>query len=220
MDSYKSRPSLQQYADKFNIMIVGDIGVGKTQLLTKYGVVDDTAFPSSKSVIPNNHGVKQYNKEYEYENKIYLFKIWDMVYKDKFDKSAKVFYKKADFIILVCAINNRNSFLNLNKWIEDVKLNTSFNFSNMALISNKTDLIDEREVGLNEIRQKAEELEIDYFETSSNTGEGIKEAFDKIFLSIINTVYKQPQEQFDTDSHRDGGGHHRLPVDDGSQYHS
>ena len=162
MDSYKSRPSLQQYADKFNIMIVGDIGVGKTQLLTKYGVVDD-------------------------------------VYKDKFDKSAKVFYKKADFIILVCAINNRNSFLNLNKWIEDVKLNTSFNFSNMALISNKTDLIDEREVGLNEIRQKAEELEIDYFETSSNTGEGIKEAFDKIFLSIINTVYKQPQEQFETD---------------------
>ena len=199
MDSYKSRPSLQQYADKFNIMIGGDIGVGKTQLLTKYGVVDDSAFPSSKSVIPNNHGVKQYNKEYEYDNKIYLFKIWDMVYKDKFDKSAKVFYKKADFIILVCAINNRNSFLNLNKWIEDVKLNTSFNFSNMALISNKTDLIDEREVGLNEIRQKAEELEIDYFETSSNTGEGIKEAFDKIFLSIINTVYKQPQEQFDTD---------------------
>ena len=199
MDSNKSRPSLQQYADKFNIMIIGDVGVGKTQLLTKYGLVDETAIPSSKSVIPNNHGVKQYNKEYEYENKLFLFKIWDMVYKDKFDKSSKVFYKKADFIILVCSINNRNSFLNLNKWIEDVQINTSFNFSNMALISNKIDLIDEREVGLNEIRQKAEELNIDYFETSSNTGEGIKEAFDKIFLTVIKTVYQQPQEQFDTD---------------------
>jgi small GTP-binding protein len=197
--SNKSRPSIQQYADKFNIMIVGDNGVGKSKLLTKYGLVDETALPSSKSVIPSDHGVKQYNKEFEYNNKLFLFKIWDILYKEKFEKSAKIFYKKADFIILVCAINNRNSFLNLNKYIEDVKINISYNFNNMAIISNKIDLIDENQVGLNEIRQKAEELEIECYETSSNTGEGIKDAFEKIFLKIISTVYQQPDEQFETD---------------------
>jgi small GTP-binding protein len=197
--SFKSRPSIQQYADKFNIMIVGDNGVGKSKLLTKYGLVDETALPSSKSVIPSDHGVKQYTKEFEYNNKLFLFKIWDILYKEKFEKSAKIFYKKADFIILVCAINSRNSFLNLNKYIEDVKINISYNFNHMAIISNKIDLIDESQVGLNEIRQKAEELEIECYETSSNTGEGIKEAFEKIFLKIINTVYQQPEEQFETD---------------------
>ena len=140
-----SKPYL--YSDKFNVMIIGDDKVGKTSILKKFGNINEEE--ESKFT-----RVENYNKEFKYKDEIYLFRLWDTVSKDKFNSISKAFYQKADCIILICAINDRESFLNINKWVDNIKNNIELENIEMILIGNKCDLEDERQVGLDEIVKK------------------------------------------------------------------
>lgn len=187
-----SRPSLPAIADKFNVMIIGDDNVGKTSILERYGT---GIFQTEHK---KTHGIRDYNKEYTLNEKVYLFKLWDTAGQEKFIKSSKAFYKKADCIMIVCAINNKESFTNVTKWIKNIDENSEINSIHIILISNKCDLEDERQVGLDEIRQKAEELQIEYYETSALTGYGIDDSFQAIFKKAINEVYKNDVKDIDS----------------------
>ena len=176
-----SKPYL--YSDKFNVMIIGDDKVGKTSILKKFGNINEEE--ESKFT-----RVENYNKEFKYKDEIYLFRLWDTVSKDKFNSISKAFYQKADCIILICAINDRESFLNINKWIDNIKNNIELEHIEMILIGNKCDLEDERQVGLDEIVKKGEDFKIESFETSAKTGEGVGDAFETLFTKVLKKVYQ------------------------------
>ena len=171
------------YSDKFNVMIIGDDKVGKTSILKKFGNINE----EEKSKFTR---VENYNKEFKYKDNIYLFRLWDTVSKDKFNSISKAFYQKADCIILICAINDRESFLNINKWIDNIKNNIELEHIEMILIGNKCDLEDERQVGLDEIVKKGEDFKIESFETSAKTGEGVGDAFETLFTKVLKKVYQ------------------------------
>ena len=116
--------------------------------------------------------------------------MWDSVSKNKFNSISKEFYQKADCIILICAINDRESFLNINKWINNINNNIDIDNIEMILIGNKCDLEDETQVGLDEIVKKNEELKIECFETSLITGEGIEESFETLFTKFLKKFDK------------------------------
>ncbi len=172
------------YSDKFNVMIIGDDKVGKTSILKKFGNINE----EEKSKFTR---VENYNKEFKYKDNIYLFRLWDTVSKDKFNSISKAFYQKADCIILICAINDRESFLNINKWIDNIKNNIELEHIEMILIGNKCDLEDERQVGLDEIVKKGEDFKIESFETSAKTGEGVGDAFETLFTKVLKKVYQK-----------------------------
>lgn len=65
----------------------------------------------------------------------------------------------------------------------------------LVILSNKVDLEDERQVGLDEIRQKVEELKFEYYETSALSGYGINEAFNAIFKNVVCGVYKEDNKE-------------------------
>ena len=176
-----SKPYL--YSDKFNVMIIGDDKVGKTSILKKFGNINEEE--ESKFT-----RVENYNKEFKYKDEIYLFRLWDTVSKDKFNSISKAFYQKADCIILICAINDRESFLNINKWVDNIKNNIELEHIEMILIGNKCDLEDERQVGLDEIVKKGEDFKIESFETSAKTGEGVGDAFETLFTKVLKKVYQ------------------------------
>ena len=172
------------YSDKFNVMIIGDDKVGKTSILKKFGNINE----EEKSKFTR---VENYNKEFKYKDNIYLFRLWDTVSKDKFNSISKAFYQKADCIILICAINDRESFLNINKWVDNIKNNIELEHIEMILIGNKCDLEDERQVGLDEIVKKGEDFKIESFETSAKTGEGVEDAFETLFTKVLKKVYQK-----------------------------
>ena len=172
------------YSDKFNVMIIGDDKVGKTSILKKFGNINEEE--ESKFT-----RVENYNKEFKYKDNIYLFRLWDTVSKDKFNSISKAFYQKADCIILICAINDRESFLNINKWVDNIKNNIELENIEMILIGNKCDLEDERQVGLDEIVKKGEDFKIESFETSAKTGEGVEDAFETLFTKVLKKVYQK-----------------------------
>ena len=175
------------YSDKFNVMIIGDDKVGKTSILKKFGNINE----EEKSKFTR---VENYNKEFKYKDNIYLFRLWDTVSKDKFNSISKAFYQKADCIILICAINDRESFLNINKWVDNIKNNIELENIEMILIGNKCDLEDERQVGLDEIVKKGEDFKIESFETSAKTGEGVEDAFETLFTKVLKKVYQKNKQ--------------------------
>ena len=139
--------------------------------------------------------VENYNKEFKYKENIFLFRLWDTVAKEKFNSISKAFFQKADCIILICAINDRESFLNINKWVDNIKKNIELENIEMILIGNKCDLEDERQVGLDEIIKKGEDLKIESFETSAKNGEGVNDAFETLFTKVLKKVYKKKEEK-------------------------
>ena len=152
MEYNHSRSSIPSYNDKFNIMIIGDDNVGKTSILDKF------CNGSFKPTFQSSKEIEYHNKEYSYEGNIFLFKLWDTVSHNKFEKISKAFYEKSDCIIIVSSINNRESFLNISKWVKNIAENIDIGAIPLVILSNKVDLEDERQVGLDEIHQKAEEL--------------------------------------------------------------
>lgn len=184
-----NKTNIPTYTDKFNVMIAGDAGVGKTSILGRYcrGV-----FKTEQKV---TRGIEQLTKEFTFNNETFLFKLWDTIKDAKLEHLAKAYYSKADCILIVCSINNKDSLDNIQKWVDSIAETIEIKTVNMILIANKCDLEDERQIGLDEVRQKAEELNMDYYETSAMSGYGIDEAFEFLFEKVIKGIYKNNKEK-------------------------
>ncbi len=125
--------------------------------------------------------------KYLNEKKI-LIKIWDTAGQEKYAVMAKNYYQRAHGIILTFSLNERNSFINLKNWLSAIKDSTSEEIP-LIIIGNKKDLIDQREITIEEIKDKANELNIEYFETSAKENLYIDEAFEKIIEKVFNNNY-------------------------------
>ncbi|GJR72127.1 Ras-related protein RabH1e [Tanacetum coccineum] len=68
---------------------------------------------------------------------------------------------------------NRQSFLNTAKWIEEVRTERATDVI-IVLIRNKTDLVDKRQVSIEEGDAKAREFGVIFIETSAKAGFNIK----------------------------------------------
>ena len=178
------RASIQDCNDKFNLVLVGDDDVGKTSILTRLSM---NTFKSDQKITKN---IECYRKEFISDDKVFLFKLWDTPSHEK-NQLSRTFYQKADCILIVSSITSRESFNSITKWVNSLSEIIDTKSIKMALISNKVDLEEERQVGLDEIRQKAEEMEVQYYEVSACTGYGIEDSFEDIFKRVIDSVYNK-----------------------------
>jgi len=125
-----------------------------------------------------------------------LIKIWDTAGQEKYAVMAKNYYQRAHGIVITFALDKRSSFNNLKNWLNSIKDNTSQDIP-IIIIANKKDLVENREVPEEEIIQKAEELEVEYFETSAKENIMIDEAFEKIIQIVFDSVYITKPKGFD-----------------------
>lgn len=144
-----------------------------------------------------------YEKDKYMNNKKLLIKIWDTAGQEKFAVMAKSYYQRAHGIIVTCALNNKNSFYNLKNWLNSIKDNTQAENIQLIIIANKCDLVDEREVLKSEIEAKANELNVEFFETSAKENINLDEAFNTIIDKVFNNVYKR-QKGFDLGNNSNG----------------
>ena len=106
------------------VVLIGESGVGKTSIITRY---IQNEFTSSLSPTPGANFTTKliYIKDYEQTVK---FEIWDTAGQEKYRSLAKVFYKNSAVCILVYDITRKESFEELKKfWINEIKLNGSPN---------------------------------------------------------------------------------------------
>ncbi|KAL3313848.1 Ras- protein Rab-3 [Cichlidogyrus casuarinus] len=110
--------------------------------------------------------------------------VWDTAGQEQFHTINYSYYRGADGIILVYDVTNRLSFDNINKWLRDIKQYASDSVD-ILLVGNKLDLVNKRQVGLDEGKQIVNSHSFDFHETSAKTREGIEEAF----LSLIHKIF-------------------------------
>ena len=78
---------------------------------------------------------------------------------------------------------DRQSFLNIQRWVEEVRAERGADVI-IVLVGNKTDLVDKRQVSIEEGDAKARELNVMFIETSAKAGFNIKALFRKIAAAL------------------------------------
>ncbi len=76
-------------------------------------------------------------------------------------------------IIFVYDITNKQSFKGVKNWIKDSESNGKFE---AIICGNKSDLEENREVKIEELKGSEEEMKMEVLETSAKNGTNIKEA--------------------------------------------
>ena len=133
------------------VIFLGEAGVGKTSLLkVSIGETFNEVYSSSISLSFNP-------KEILYNNKKYIFNLWDTIGQEKYKSLTKIFYKKSKLVIFVYDITSKKSFENLNYWIQSVNEELSNEKYIKAIVGNKSDLYLKEEVNEAEGKQYANE---------------------------------------------------------------
>ncbi|CAI9780928.1 unnamed protein product [Fraxinus pennsylvanica] len=91
---------------------------------------------------------------------------------------------------------DRQSFLNTSKWIEEVRTERESDVI-VVLVGNKTDLVDKRQVSIEEGDGKARESGIMFIETSAKVGFNIKPLFRKIAAALRGMETQSSTKQED-----------------------
>jgi len=176
---------------KFKITIVGDPSVGKTTLVKKY-----TTGSFQKDYIATlGAQFSKYGEVIE-GNQINLF-IWDIAGQDVFETMRSKFYNGSSVAIIVFshAPEEFTSFNRITKWFKE--LDEYCGNIPIALFGNKIDLINEKDLTLNEDivnsdlnigKYSKDHNFIGYFKTSALTGQGVIEAFQKIVRDLYFKV--------------------------------
>ena len=99
----------------FKAVVSGNSGVGKTSLV-RYEIHNQFESDSKATLIFDH-----FSKNYKICDKIVRIQIWDICGNETYEEIMKIFYRSALCIFIVFSLDDENSFLNLNKWINDIK---------------------------------------------------------------------------------------------------
>jgi len=161
----------------FKLVLIGDSGVGKTNILSRY--INNEFSYSSKSTV----GVEFGSKIIKTNDKLIKIQIWDTAGQERYKSITSAYYKGAKGAFVVYDITRRDTFANVDKWIGELKSTGNADVF-ILLIGNKSDLEQERQVSTEEVTKKAEQLKIAFCETSALEGKNIEYAFQTVVEEV------------------------------------
>ncbi|MHA1791594.1 MAG: Rab family GTPase [Promethearchaeota archaeon] len=164
----------------FKIIVIGDNSVGKTSLIYRYAhgkMKFDTLPTLGVSITYNDVDLKTANITIR-------LAVWDLGGQKSFKRIRKNYYLGAKGAILMYDISNKQSFENLEKWLEEKKQFAGD--CTTVLIGNKSDLEDRRQVSREEALDFANKYYLPFTETSALAGTNVQDAFNLIALKILN----------------------------------
>ena len=180
------------YSYLLKYKIIGDSAVGKSNLLLRY------AHEKFNEDYQATIGIEFGSKNIEIDNEKYRIQIWDTAGQENFKSLTRAYYKNSVCAIIVYDITNKQSFNNINTWIDDCK-NQSPKTIFFVLVGNKSDLENKRQVNYNEGLKFAQENNILFFESSAKTGKNVEDIFYKS-AKIISEKIKEGIYDLENDS--------------------
>ncbi|MFX1463665.1 MAG: GTP-binding protein [Promethearchaeota archaeon] len=102
--------------------------------------------------------------------------IWDTGGQERFSSIRPMYYRGSLGALLIFDLTNSDSFDHLPQWIEEVRANVKSEIP-LLLVGNKSDLVGQRAVSLDEINHFTRNFNLYYMETSAKTGEGVGDCF-------------------------------------------
>ncbi|KAL2906093.1 Ras-related protein RABH1e, partial [Bienertia sinuspersici] len=140
-------------------------------------------------------GIDFLSKTMYLEDRTVRLQLWDTAGQERFRSLIPSYIRDSSVAVIVYDVSNRQSFLSTTKWIEEVRTERGSDVI-IVLVGNKTDLVDKRQVSIEEGDSKAREAGVIFLETSAKAGFNIKPLFRKIASSLpgMETLSSTKQE--------------------------
>ncbi|XP_053407644.1 ras-related protein Rab-24-like [Mercenaria mercenaria] len=158
------------------VVLLGSPSVGKTCLLERY--LHGQFSNNTQATIAGSFAAK---KEV-LQNVSVVLGCWDTAGSERYASISRMYYRNARAAIVCFDLTDRSTYENARHWVsellaEEQDCKVYFCGTKLDLVVDKPDL---RQVDKKRAQELAHDLQTDYFETSSKTGENIEPLFKKI----------------------------------------
>eukprot|EP00887_Chlorella_sp_A99_P002381 scaffold10.g2381.t1 len=154
------------------IVLLGEMGCGKTSLVQRF--VRGQYFENQESTI----GASFFTKTLP--DKHVKFEIWDTAGQERYHSLAPMYYRGAAAAVVVFDITHPSSFERAKKWVWELRQNVQNANLIIALVGNKSDLADSRQVPEADARGYAAESGLLYYETSAKDNVNVAAVFEEV----------------------------------------
>ncbi|CAD5170305.1 unnamed protein product [Musa acuminata subsp. malaccensis] len=182
-----------EYDYLFKVVLIGDSGVGKSNLLSRF--TRDEFSLESKSTI----GVEFATRSIRVEDKVIKAQIWDTAGQERYRAITSAYYRGAVGALVVYDITRHVTFENIERWLKELRDHTDTNIAIM-LVGNKADLRHLRAVSIEDAKDFSERENTFFMETSALESTNVEDAFTEVLTQIYRVVSRKALEAGDDDS--------------------
>ncbi|KAI5098625.1 ras-related protein Rab-38, partial [Silurus meridionalis] len=177
--------TMQQMEHRYKVLVIGDLGVGKTSIIKRY--VHQNFSANYRATIGVDFALKVLNLD---QDTIRL-QLWDIAGQERFGNMTRVYYRDALGAFVVFDVTRSCTFEAVRKWKEDldekVRVPGGKRFT-AVLLANKCD--EEKDDAINNIFSSMEQFcselgFISCFETSAKENINIDEAVNCLVRHIM-----------------------------------
>jgi Ras-related protein Rab-11A/Ras-related protein Rab-11B len=174
----------EEYDYLFKVVLIGDSGVGKSNLLSRFTRNEFNL--ESKSTI----GVEFATKSIQTEGKTVKAQIWDTAGQERYRAITSAYYRGAGGALLVYDMSKHSTFENVERWLKELRDHAEANIVVM-LVGNKSDLRHLRAVETDEAMAFSEQYNLAFIETSALDASGVDTAFQRILTEIYRLMSRR-----------------------------
>jgi len=190
MQPAKDNDGVTEYL--YKVLVVGDIGTGKTSIIKRY--VHNIFSAHYKSTIGVDFALKVINWS---PNTIVRLQLWDIAGQERFGNMTRVYYKEAVGAIVVFDVTRAATFDAVQKWKNDIDCKVTLPPDDrpipVVLLGNKIDLAKESfQKTPSQMEKYCEENGFSgWFETSAKENQNIEKAFKFLVSKILENEVRK-----------------------------
>ncbi|CAE6533969.1 unnamed protein product [Rhizoctonia solani] len=171
----------------FKVVLIGDSGVGKSNLLSRFTRNEYNV--ESKSTI----GVEFATRSINVDGKTVKAQIWDTAGQERYRAITSAYYRGAVGALLVYDISKHATYVNVTRWLKELRDHADSNIVIM-LVGNKSDLKHLRAVPTEEAKALSVEHGLFFIETSAMDASNVEAAFQNILTEVYRIVSSKALE--------------------------
>ncbi|CAD8124647.1 unnamed protein product [Paramecium sonneborni] len=173
-----------EFSYLFKIILIGDSGVGKTNLFNRLQN-KDFQYDTRPTI-----GVEFINRTVRQEGNLIKCQIWDTAGQEKFRAITSAYYRGAKGVFVCYDVTKQGTYESTLRWMSEIKQYGDPDIV-ITLVGNKIDLAEQRIVRTDEVSQFCEQNKVGYIETSALNNTNVDLAFNQMVTEIYKIVSTQ-----------------------------
>ncbi|CAL9118501.1 unnamed protein product [Musa acuminata var. zebrina] len=174
----------EEYDYLFKVVLIGDSGVGKTNLLSRFAR-DEFSFETKSTI-----GVEFATRTIHVDGKLIKAQIWDTAGQDRYRVITSAYYRGSIGALIVYDLSCHITFENTARWLQELRSHTDLKIIIM-LVGNKANLCHIRVVSVEEARAFASKEKAFFMETSALESINVENAFTEVLTQIYHVVSRK-----------------------------
>ncbi|NXM46544.1 RAB17 protein, partial [Gymnorhina tibicen] len=169
----------------YKVVLLGSMAVGKSSLAYRY-------VKNYFREMPATVGCSFFTQTLNLDEVTIMFEIWDTAGQEKYESVCHLYYRGAHAALLVYDITNKKTLSRAKLWLEELEKSFLPNEIVIALVGNKADLADKREVTTKEGEEFARTKGLLFLETSAKSNHQVNDVFMAIAQELLRREKEKP----------------------------